>query len=389
MLLKRLADVSVADVDALRENGVPESHFLDYKAEGVGGREDDKREFLADVSAFANASGGDIVFGIRERAGVPEEVAGYELDDPEAEKLRLGSLIRTGLEPRLSTADMRWIPISGKRGVMVVRVPRSWAAPHRVTLRGHNQFYMRNSDGKHPMNVDDLRQAFGLAETVANRIRGFRDERIAAIVADELPFTLLPGPKVVVHVVPLSSAVDPADLKLREGVKGTVPPLGGASGYDWQFCLEGIATRPGVEPLRAYSLMFRTGAVECMTASLERQDGDGVRFINLVPFEAAVRDTWKRFKTFAAHHGLEPPVTVFATLLEVGGLGPRSDFFDIERPVVSRKALLKFPEVSVGVDEFGEPPERLFKGLFDVAANAFGLPGSKSYDAHGNYVGPR
>jgi hypothetical protein len=102
-----------------------------------------------------------------------------------------------------------------------------------------------------------------------------------------------------------------------------------------------------------------------------------------------VRDTWKHFKAFAAHHGVEPPVFVFASLLEVGGIGPRGDFMDAEQPVPSRKALLKFPEVLVGIDDFEKPPEVLFKRLFDIASNAFGLAGSKNYGADGKYIGPR
>ncbi len=198
MLLKKLADVEFADISALRANGVPEGRFLDYKAEAVGGKDDDKKEFLADVSAFANASGGDIVFGVQDRQGLPETIVGVELDDADREKLRLGDLIRTGLEPRLAAVDFRWLPMEGTRGILIVRVPRSWAAPHRVTAKGHAHFYMRNAAGKHPMNVDELRQAFGLSESVAKRIRGFRDERIDAIVGDGLPFTVRPGPKVVV-----------------------------------------------------------------------------------------------------------------------------------------------------------------------------------------------
>jgi predicted HTH transcriptional regulator len=36
----------------------------------IGGSDRDRKEFLADVSAFANPSGGDIVIGIEEDEGV-------------------------------------------------------------------------------------------------------------------------------------------------------------------------------------------------------------------------------------------------------------------------------------------------------------------------------
>jgi hypothetical protein len=43
-------------------SGVMESRSLDFKAERIGGSDGDKREFVADVCAFANASGGAIGF---------------------------------------------------------------------------------------------------------------------------------------------------------------------------------------------------------------------------------------------------------------------------------------------------------------------------------------
>jgi predicted HTH transcriptional regulator len=70
MLTKRLEDIDLADIEALRANGVAEGHFLDFKATGVADSRDDRREFLADASAFANASGGAIIYGVTESAGV-------------------------------------------------------------------------------------------------------------------------------------------------------------------------------------------------------------------------------------------------------------------------------------------------------------------------------
>ena len=41
-----------------------EGRTLDYKRTLPGSTDEEKREFLADVSSFANAAGGDIVYGI-------------------------------------------------------------------------------------------------------------------------------------------------------------------------------------------------------------------------------------------------------------------------------------------------------------------------------------
>jgi hypothetical protein len=53
-----------------------ESLYIDYKSDTYGGNDDQRREFLADVSSFANASGGDFVIGMTAGYGVHPKVSG-------------------------------------------------------------------------------------------------------------------------------------------------------------------------------------------------------------------------------------------------------------------------------------------------------------------------
>lgn len=61
VLGKRIRDITATDLQALVDNGVAESETLDYKLTLPGGSDSEKKEFLADVSALANTSGGTIV----------------------------------------------------------------------------------------------------------------------------------------------------------------------------------------------------------------------------------------------------------------------------------------------------------------------------------------
>jgi hypothetical protein len=65
-----------------------ESLHVDYKLETYGGNDDQRREFLADVSSFANASGGDLIIGTIAAQGVPIEFQPY-VGDADAERQRL------------------------------------------------------------------------------------------------------------------------------------------------------------------------------------------------------------------------------------------------------------------------------------------------------------
>lgn len=75
-----------------------------------------------------------------------------------------------------------------------------------VTLEGSSRFYARNSAGKYQLEVDEIRSAFIASESLAERLRRFRSDRIAKIVADEAPLPLVSKPKIVLHVVPISFA---------------------------------------------------------------------------------------------------------------------------------------------------------------------------------------
>ena len=62
-------EIDRAVIEALIANEVSESQDLEYKEKLPGGNKDERKEFLADVVAMANAIGGVIVYGIAERPG--------------------------------------------------------------------------------------------------------------------------------------------------------------------------------------------------------------------------------------------------------------------------------------------------------------------------------
>jgi len=79
--------IGEADIQRLLSMGVNESTYLDYKQETYGDTGNDRSEYLADISSFANTLGGDIVIGIAEANGLPTILTPFS-GDCDAEKRR-------------------------------------------------------------------------------------------------------------------------------------------------------------------------------------------------------------------------------------------------------------------------------------------------------------
>lgn len=182
MLPTQLDSVDEGHLNALVTNGVLESRSLEFKAKLVWGTESERKEFLADVSAFANGGGGDLVLGIEEDNGAASKIVGLDSFDPDKDVLKMESMIRDGIKPRIVGIRPRPVVLGNGRRVVIVRVPNSLNRPHMVAFKNWSRFFSRHSNGKYQLDVDDLRSAFVASQSIAERIGQFRIERIDAIL---------------------------------------------------------------------------------------------------------------------------------------------------------------------------------------------------------------
>jgi predicted HTH transcriptional regulator len=133
--------LSQVDLDELRENERAEGMFIDCKRDLYGSADGDKKEFLKDVTSFANTAGGHIIVGMAATAGVPTDLVGVN-GNLDAEKLRLESLLRDRVEPRILGVRLQPVPLANGRTALVIRIPKSWNPPHAV-LQGKSKTDIR------------------------------------------------------------------------------------------------------------------------------------------------------------------------------------------------------------------------------------------------------
>ena len=387
MLRQPTGSLTYADIEALVTESVGENRTLEFKRELAIHNDESKREFLADVSAFANSAGGDIVFGIKESQGIATGILGLEVNDPDGETLRLENILRSGLDPRLPNVVFRWIATPNNRKVLVVRTARSWAAPHRVIFKDQSKFYSRSSAGKYALDVAELRAAFVDAEGLIQNIRRFRTDRVSVVESDEGPVPLRAGAKMILHIIPLSAFAAPQEIAIDSN-RDLLHPLGaGTSGLSTRHTLEGFATYIGrddiIESMYTYALLFRAGIIEAVSV-VGRPDKEDL----IVAPETVEWDLIRSFDSYCEmlqRHELEPPYYVFVSFTGVRGhrLYNRRPFAG---PILRRDVLL-LPDLLISDPTL--PPEKTLRPLFDLLWNAFGYPHSFSFDKDGKYIGER
>jgi hypothetical protein len=254
---------------------VAEGQSLEFKAELPDRTDKGKAEFLKDVSALANATGGAILFGVVEKSGKAESLAGLQLSNPDAEVLRLSQILEAGIEPRV--AGIQFAPLKlGESDVLVVDVPQSFDAPHRYLFNGHSRFVQRAGNHVSELNYDQLRSAFNRSGERVSRIR----EQWASdfgLAKAWRPFR--DGPVCVLRLSSLLAAdgrqvIDPQTAQdfwsdLIQSDWG-----GGSPIYNY----EGLVVAPGRQErdIEAYTQVHRSGAITSYRVVGREWEGDNI-----------------------------------------------------------------------------------------------------------------
>jgi hypothetical protein len=332
---KALNIINESDLTALVANQDSEAKTIEYKEKLPSfnipppGRSEVLKEFLADVSSFANASGGDLVYGVKAVNGVPTEVTGLNLANVDATVLQLEELIRSHIRPRFGF-DIHPVALSdmSKGVVLIVRVRRGFMPPHQITLDKDFRFYSRNSAGKYRLDVDELRSLFDLTGTTAQGIRNFRAERLANIVAGQTPARLESGPKTILHLVPLgafalSSQFDITRISEPERMR-QLEPLSLSASTPNRWNLDGFLTwsqdirKANTE---GYVQLFHNGIIEAVDASIipkPWEDTPGHGYIPADRWESALVDGTLRYLRVQDSLGADLSVVIMVSVVSVG-----------------------------------------------------------------------
>lgn len=398
MLPVRFEDIGPDDILRLVENKISERKILEYKqALNIGGQ-DERAEFLADISSFANASGGDIVFGVSEErdeskrpTSIPEAVVPLSIENAAIERSRIEQLIESGIEPRIPVVQVKSIEIPERGLVIVVRVGKSWIAPHMVSYANRTRFFSRNGTGKVQLDVQQIGAAFALQRGLGERLRAWKTERIAKAVAGEGPVPLT-GSQILFHFVSASALMDDTAVVPRvfdTARWGDAKNLISYSPDRSRYNADGLLLAydaPENSQKQSYLQIFRDGRLEYGDSYQLNSKFQDV--IAAGRFESAIVDTFSNALHLLAILEVSEPIFVTLTLLGMKGRQmaqphhpyvPHPDDFSnkFDREIISG------PDIRLENLSEGRPYQSILLPILNFVWQAAGLKQSPYADESG------
>jgi hypothetical protein len=142
-------------LESLHSNQVQESAKLEYKASGAIENTDKcKQELAKDISAMANAEGGQFVYGMTEANHLP---AGLDtgINPKPFDGLWFEQVIQQNVSPKIEDLKILPVPVGGGNYAMVVTVPQS-STVHQTK---EGRYYRRRNFRNDVMQDYEIREA--------------------------------------------------------------------------------------------------------------------------------------------------------------------------------------------------------------------------------------
>lgn len=390
----KLKEIKESDLLRLVTDGIGETKTIEYKEALVYATDEQKRELLSDITALANTDGGDLLLGVKAEKGMAKELVGLRNLQADDAMGKIENLLRDFVQPRIIGCEVMPIALECGNTVLIIRVPRSFAAPHMIRHQGVTRFCGRNSNGKYDLDVHELRSAFLANETLSERLKGFRLERVNKLQNSNMPVKMTGEHLLVLHLLPIVGTRSNFRLSNTDfqratdrSLPGTMTGGGGGSSYNFDGLI--VTSMRSDNLCNSYTQVLRNGfleAVESRTLEptpLGREGGELHKIIPSLVFEQRYMNVLSSaFKAFSELQ-LPPPYVLSLSLLNVkeylmfAGWGYE---YGNTRPVDREHLLTE----EVLIESLSENAGKILRPLFDQIWNACGWQQSINYDEHGN-----
>ena len=380
-----LDDIGEVDVEQLVADVQHEGLGVEFKRDMYGNSDADRKEFLKDLSSIANTAGGNLVIGIDEHQGAAVAISPIA-GDSDVTLQRLEQIARTGIEPRIVGIRMRAVPIGTSGFVYLIRIPRSWNPPHRVSFQNSNRFYLRSSAGAHEANVEELRAVFANGADMRDRMSNYVRDRVQKIADNEGVVPLAQDNdadgRLVVHILPFAafSGGSQIDVSTAEDMANLLQPLGSTGSSRINF--DGFMVVRTADVPRGYTQLFRTGIIEATKVRVVVRREQAMT----IPSRSFVEPIYARIPTYIQALqalGVPPPYGISISLIEVAGATLAIDSLGEDQYRIDRPILVLPMQI---IPDYGSDTSyrSAIAPALDALWNAVGLPSAASFLANYN-----
>jgi len=224
-------------------------------------------------------------------------------------------------------------------------------------------------------------------KNIVEKIECYQKERIENIKNNETTKPLIEGGKIIIHLIPFESVVDPKhyDFSSYNGQTLVLKPMRFNS-LDQEYNFDGLlhfeigSEKKCLAYVQAY-VDGKIEAVDCYYLGVERK-----KELFIFDIENRLVSATEEYLKFQKDLGVELPIAFRLSMVGTKDFmikyGNIDDYFHNIHPIHREDLILP----TIIIENFDIPVERLLKISFDRVWNACGYPRSFHYDAKGKWI---
>ncbi len=396
-------EITVEWLMGLVENGVEEGRYIDFKRAIELKEPAKKLDYAIDLVSFANAGGGNIVYGVAEKKGVAHSLYGISSNDVDSEKRKLIQIAEDWVDPKIPGMEIVALE-HDEKSFLILHIPESWNAPHMVCGSEQTLFKKRHGSQNCIMDVDEIRLAFVSRRDELKRFSEYRIDRIKKSLGGSAGMRLSGSAFVFAHVVPLSgirslTVLSGDDLQHSVEVFKSEPFSSERSRFNLDGYLHGRIADPE-DGFGWYVQVFRNGLMELVdTKSLWYQTRDNFgsdsdrlsrsshALVEIGDTEILVTNFVKRSIDFLGACQVPAPYFVFLTVVGLSGRilkkqnsTKMQDLMRASSSMTIQEQELHIPEILISSDDIQQISMGL-RPLFDILWQASGRKECLNYNS--------
>lgn len=146
---------TIQHIEKLIKHEIPESLHLDYKSSPALSKKK-KDEICKDVSSFANADGGILIYGVKEINNIPSEID-EGVDNRKIDREWIDQILSFNITPPIEGLEIIQIQLNENNSLYALKIPKSFRDPHQAPDKKYYKRYNFRSSPMDHYEIEDLR----------------------------------------------------------------------------------------------------------------------------------------------------------------------------------------------------------------------------------------